>query len=115
MAYGYVVYRMIVLRLPYKDTQAGFKAFRSQPIKRIFGKMKNLLDRKNVKGSSLSAGFDVEMLYLARKMGYKISAVDVNWNYKEGTSKNPIKESWIGFKGVMAVRLKSLFNYYKLR
>lgn len=114
MAYGFALMRLVVLRLPYRDTQCGFKAFRREAATKIFGKMKNLLERKNVHGSSLSAGFDVEILYLARKMGFKVSEVPVTWHYKEGTKKNPLIESWIGFKGVFAVRLKSLTGYYKL-
>ncbi|MBI3396997.1 hypothetical protein HY045_00815 [Candidatus Woesebacteria bacterium] len=77
--------------------------------------MKNLLERKNVKGSSLNAGFDVEILYLARKLNYKVCEVPVSWHYEAGTSKNPLKESWIGLRGILAVRLKSLFGYYNLK
>lgn len=115
MAWGFALMRFIILRLPYKDTQCGFKAFRRKAAIKIFEKMKNLLDRKNVQGSSLSAGFDVEILYLARKMGFKVAEISIDWHYEAGTKKNPIKESWIGFKGVIAVRLKSLVGYYKLR
>ena len=114
MAYGFAFLRLIVLRLPYKDTQCGFKAFKKSAAVKIFSKMKNLLERKNVHGSSLSAGFDVEILYLARKMGFKVAEVPIDWHYHEGTKKNPIIESWIGFKGIIAVRLKSLMGYYKL-
>lgn len=114
MAYGFAFLRLIILRLPYKDTQAGFKAFKKEAAVKIFSKMKNLLERKGIQGSSLSAGFDVEILYLARKMGYKVKEVPVIWHYHEGTRKNPLIESWIGFKGVVAVRLKSLTGYYRL-
>lgn len=115
MAYGFALLRAIVLRLPYKDTQAGFKAFKREAAIKIFSKMKNLIERKNIQGSSLTAGFDVEILYLARKMGFRVAEVPVVWHYKEGTKKNPLVESWTGFKGVMAVRLKSLTGYYKLK
>lgn len=115
MAYGFALIRLVILRLPYKDTQCGFKAFRRGAAIKIFGKMKNLLERKNISGPSLSAGFDVEILYLARKMGFRVAEVPVEWNYKEGTKKNPLVESWIGFKGVVAVCLKSLVGYYRLK
>ncbi len=114
MAYGFAILRLLILKLPYKDTQCGFKAFKRQAAIKIFSKMKNLLERKDVRGSSLSAGFDVEMLYLARKMGFKVAEVPVTWHYKEGTKKNPLIESWIGLKGIFAVRLKSLTGYYKI-
>ena len=40
MAYGFVLLRTIVLRLPFKDTQCGFKAFRKEAAKKIFSKLK---------------------------------------------------------------------------
>lgn len=115
MAYGFTLLQSLILKLPYKDTQCGFKAFKREAALEIFNKMKNLLERKDVRGSSVSAGFDVEILYLARKMGFRVAEVPVEWNYKEGTKKNPLIESWIGFKGVVAVRLKSLVGYYRLK
>lgn len=114
-AVGFALLRAIILRLPYKDTQAGFKAFKKEAAIAIFGKMKNLLEKREDEGSSLSAGFDTEMLYLARKMKFRTAEVPIEWHYKEGTKKNIIKESWIGFRGVVAVRLKSLMGYYKLK
>lgn len=112
MSLGFSLLRLLVLRLPYKDTQTGFKAFRGEVAKRIFGRMKVFFDKMHVTGASTSAGFDVEMLYLARKMKYKVLEVPIEWNYKPGTKKNPLKESWIGFRGVMAVRIKSILGKY---
>ncbi len=114
MSWGFSTLRMVLLRLPYKDTQTGFKAFKKEAAQTIFGKMKVFFDRMRVKGASTTAGFDVEMLYIARKMGYKIKEVPVEWVYEPGTKKNPFKESWIGFKGVIAVRIKSLLGVYKV-
>ncbi|MEK7526140.1 MAG: dolichyl-phosphate beta-glucosyltransferase [Patescibacteria group bacterium] len=115
MSLGFSTLRTIVLRLPYKDTQTGFKGFKRQPARNIFGLMKKFFENKHIKGASTAAGFDVEMLYIARKMGYKIAEVPVDWVYEPGTKKNPFKESWIGFKGMMAVRIKSLLGVYKIK
>ncbi len=113
MSLGFSLLQLLVLRLPYRDTQTGFKAFRREAGQRIFGKMKVFFERMRVKGASTSAGFDVEMLYLARKMGYRVAEVPIAWHYEPGTKKNSIKESWIGFRGVMAVRIKSLLGLYR--
>ncbi|MEK7497521.1 MAG: glycosyltransferase, partial [Patescibacteria group bacterium] len=113
-AIGFALLRAVILRLPYKDTQAGFKAFRREAAVTIFSKMQNLLERRQ-EGTSLSAGFDTEMLYLARKMKFKTVEVPIEWYYKEGTNKNIIKESWYGLRGVIAVRLKAMTGYYKLK
>jgi glycosyltransferase involved in cell wall biosynthesis len=113
MSLGFSLLRLLVLRLPYRDTQTGFKAFRKEPARKIFGKMKIFFDRMQVRGASTSAGFDVEMLYLARKMKYKVAEVPIDWHYEPGTKKNPLRESWIGFRGVIAVRIKSILGLYR--
>jgi dolichyl-phosphate beta-glucosyltransferase len=115
MSLGFSLLRTVVLGLPYKDTQTGFKAFRREPARRIFSLMKRFFENKHIKGASTAAGFDVEMLYLARKMGYKIAEVSVDWVYEPGTKKNPLMESWVGFKGVIAVRVKSILGVYKIK
>ncbi len=114
MSLGFSLLRTVVLRLPYKDTQTGFKGFTRESARRIFSLMKKFFENKHIKGASTAAGFDVEMLYIARKMGYKIAEVPVDWIYEPGTKKNPLKESWIGLKGIMAVRIKSLWGVYKI-
>jgi glycosyltransferase involved in cell wall biosynthesis len=64
-----------LVRLDVADTQCGFKAFRHAEAKRLFS-------------MSRLAGFafDVEVLALARLMGYRIMEVPVRWTEKpEGT------------------------------
>lgn len=112
MATGFSLLRTLVLLLPYKDTQCGFKAFKKKAAKDIFNKIKKFHSQEIKSGSSLSAGFDIEILYLARKLGYKVEEVSVDWYYEPGTKKNPIKESWIGFKGIISVRWNALQGKY---
>jgi glycosyltransferase involved in cell wall biosynthesis len=60
--------------LPFADTQCGFKLFRREAAREIF--TRQLLER---------FGFDVEILYLAKKLGYRVVEVPVRWNHVEGT------------------------------
>jgi dolichyl-phosphate beta-glucosyltransferase len=113
MSAGFSTLRMLILRLNYKDTQTGFKAFKKEAAQKVFGKMKVFFEHMHVKGASTSAGFDVEMLFIARKMDLKVKEVSVEWHYEPGTKKNLVKDSWIGFRGMMAVRIKSLLGVYK--
>lgn len=113
MAYGFSLLRLLVLRLPYKDTQCGFKAFKKEASRKIFGKMKIYSDKMRTRGSSVSAGFDLEVLYLARKLGYRVAEVPVDWHHKEGTKVNPIKDSWEGLRDLMRVRINALMGTYK--
>lgn len=113
MAYGFSFLRYLILRLPFKDTQCGFKAFTRTSARSIFGKMKIFGEKMKSEGSSVSAGFDLEVLYLARKLGYKVAEVPVDWHHKEGTKVNPIRDSWEGFRDLVMVRLNALAGKYK--
>jgi glycosyltransferase involved in cell wall biosynthesis len=112
MAYGFSVLRLIVLRLPFKDTQCGFKAFRNEAAKNIFGRLKIFDEKSSTKGASVSAGFDLETLYVARKLGYKVAEVPVDWHHKEGTKVDPIKDSLEGLRDLLKVRINAIQGKY---
>jgi dolichyl-phosphate beta-glucosyltransferase len=112
MAWGFSLLRLLVLRLPFKDTQCGFKAFTTKAAEKIFKRLE-IFSSKNVsKGASVTAGFDLEILYVARKLGYKIAEVPVDWHHKEGTKVDPIKDSIEGLRGLILVRLNALQKKY---
>ena len=114
MAYGFVFLRRLLLRLPYEDTQCGFKAFKRRASKKIFSKMKVFNDKAITKGASVTAGFDLEVLYLARKLELRVAEIPVEWHHQEGTKVNPIKDSWEGFRDLMKVRINALTGKYKV-
>ena len=64
----------IVTRLPFRDTQCGFKLFSARAAKIVFA-------RQQLDGFS----FDVEDLYIAKKHGLKTVEVPVRWSNVEGT------------------------------
>lgn len=113
MAYGFSILRLLVLRLPYKDTQCGFKAFSHSAAEEIFKRLEIFSSKNKSEGASVTAGFDLEILYIARKLGYKVAEVPVDWHHKEGTKVDPIKDSIEGLKGLLMVRLNSLQRKYK--
>ena len=53
-----------------RDTQCGFKLFRTEVARRVFERMQ-----------TRRFAFDVEMIALARDMGYRVVEVPVNWDY----------------------------------
>jgi dolichyl-phosphate beta-glucosyltransferase len=114
MAYGFSILRFLVLRLPFKDTQCGFKAFSAKAAEEIFKRLEIFSSKKRSVGASVTAGFDLEILYIARKLGYKIAEVPVDWHHKEGTKVDPIKDSIEGLRGLLMVRLNSLQGKYKV-
>jgi glycosyltransferase involved in cell wall biosynthesis len=114
MAYGFSLLRLLVLRLPFKDTQCGFKAFSSGAAGEIFKRLEIFSSKKKSEGASVTAGFDLEILYIARKLGYKIAEVPVDWHHKEGTKVDPVKDSIEGLRGLLMVRFNSLQGKYKV-
>ncbi len=60
--------------LSYADTQCGFKAFRRDLFLPVF-------QAQQVRGFA----FDVELLYLARKVGARVAEVPVVWNHAQGS------------------------------
>ena len=115
MAYGWVILRTLILRLPFKDTQCGFKAFKKESVSKIFKKLQIFNEKSKARGASVTAGFDLEILYIARKLGLKIAEVPVEWyEYGERKQVNPIKDSWEGFRDLMKVRLNALMGKYKV-
>ena len=73
------VIRGILILPEITDTQCGFKAFRTQVAKKIFPSLQFFQEMdKEVKGWRVSA-FDVELLFIAKKWGYKIKEIFVKW------------------------------------
>jgi glycosyltransferase involved in cell wall biosynthesis len=68
------VFLRTITGLPFQDTQCGFKAFRREAAHRIF-------PLATIDGF----GFDPEILYLARKFGYRTLEVPIHWAHSEGT------------------------------
>jgi hypothetical protein len=60
--------------LPFRETQCGFKLYRRDVAKAIFGRPR-----------SDGFGFDVEALFIARKLKLRVVEVPVCWNNVEGT------------------------------
>ncbi len=76
------IYNLILrltLGLQFKDTQCGFKAFKQQAVQAIFPLQK--IERW---------GFDPEILFLARKLKFKVQEVPVAWGHSGGTRINPL-------------------------
>jgi dolichyl-phosphate beta-glucosyltransferase len=76
-----------------KDTQCGFKMMTAKAAEEIFSRAK-------INGF----GFDVEALFLAQRLGFKVKELPVEW-YNDGASKvNPIVDSAKMFAEILRVR-----------
>jgi glycosyltransferase involved in cell wall biosynthesis len=115
MAYGLVVLRTLILRLPHKDTQCGFKAYNQKAVKKVFDKIQIYGGSKTANSSgSVSAGFDMEVLYIARKQKLKVAEVSVEWyEYGERREVSPIRDSWEGLRDLIQIRLNAIQGKYR--
>ncbi len=113
MAFGLVILRTIILRLPFKDTQCGFKAFKREAAQKIFKKMKVFSEERRIKGAAVTAGFDIEFLYIARKMSLKIAEVPVVWRHRETRRVSPLIDIFRGIKDLLNIRLNAIRGKYK--
>lgn len=77
-----------------KDTQCGFKLFTHEASYEIFS-------RCFLNGW----GFDIEVLYLARRLGYRISEVPVVWAHAEDSKIHPFKAGLQILKDLVRIRL----------
>lgn len=114
MARGMVVLRSMVVGIAdVADTQCGFKMFQRVAAQKLFSKIKDIHGGfAKRSGSSVSAGFDVELLYLAQKLGYMVKEVPVNWLYVESRRVNPLKDSIEGLTDLVRIKIRDFQGVY---
>lgn len=111
-AWGFSVLRGVILGLPFKDTQCGFKAFAKVSIEKIIPRIKNEWGVIHFKGGAVNAGFDVELLYLAKKYGFKIAEVEVEWNYVDTERVQVVKDALAAIYDMLRIRINDLKGKY---
>ncbi|MGD9639549.1 MAG: glycosyltransferase [Alphaproteobacteria bacterium] len=114
-AWGFSVIRTIFLGLPFKDTQCGFKAFNRKSIELIFPQLLNRWKAMKAKGAAVNAGFDVEVLFLAKKNNLKIAEVAVEWHHVENLKQvHLLNDSLEALKDILRIRWNDLKGEYDL-
>jgi dolichyl-phosphate beta-glucosyltransferase len=111
--YNYVVQAVLLPGI--KDTQCGFKGFRREVAVDLFGSSVLYSDNGRKVRGPLVTGFDVELLFLARKRGYRIYELPVIWKHVEGSKVRPGIDGLLMLKDVFQVRLNDLRGRYASR
>lgn len=109
---AYMVLKRLFLNLPYRDTQCGFKTFRREVWEKISPKLKIYqLGGKPVRGAVPNAGFDLELLYLTKRMGLKVAEVEVEWTHRE-SEVSSLRIAWLGARDVLKIWWVNLKGNY---
>ena len=90
----------LVTGLPFRDTQCGFKLFSAAAARDIF--RRQLLE---------GFGFDVEVLYIGRRLGFSEIEVPVKWNDVLGTKVSALR-GVAAFLDPLLVRWNSIKGRY---
>jgi glycosyltransferase involved in cell wall biosynthesis len=99
-----IIFNLIVrvmLRLPFVDTQCGFKAFRRERCQILFEQQR--IER---------FGFDPELLYLARHHGLRTVEIPVRWGHSPATKVNMMRDSVLMFVDVFTIRWNAIRGRY---
>ena len=91
----------LVMGLPYKDTQCGFKAFRREAAQVIFRLQR--IERW---------GFDPEILFIARKLRYDVREVSVTWGHDERSRMSYLKDGMKMLEEMAIIRGNSVAGRY---
>jgi len=76
-----LIIRLSILR-GLQDTQCGFKCFHAQAANDLF-------KRQTLMGWS----FDIELLYIARRHGYRITEIPIDWYYRAESKVNAVTDA----------------------
>lgn len=113
MAYGAILIRSFLIGLKnINDTQCGFKLFEKQAALKIAKKLIVFHNKRKTKGSSVSAGFDMEFLFIATKLKYQIKEIPVEWKHVETKNVNFIKDTLESLKDILKIKYYSLIGRY---
>jgi dolichyl-phosphate beta-glucosyltransferase len=86
-----------------KDTQCGFKLFPSRVAQDLFSRMR-------MNGFS----FDVEVLVMARRRGYRVAEVPVNWTHQPGSKVRLTLDSLRMAADLVRIRAHCLSGEYEV-
>lgn len=81
------------------DTQCGFKMFRQQVARVLFSKQK-------IEGFA----FDVEVLYLCRRLGFRVVEIPIDWSHAPGSKLWLLRDSLYMLFDLCRIRLLHMFS-----
>jgi dolichyl-phosphate beta-glucosyltransferase len=92
----------MVMRLPFADTQCGFKAFTRSAAQTVF-------QLQRIK----RWGFDPEILFIALKRGYRVREVSVTWGHDERTRISYLRDGIKMLEELVYIRWNAMMGAYR--
>lgn len=92
------------------DSQCGFKAFSNKATQDLFSKL--VVYKNKTVADAYTGAFDVELLFLARKTGYSIVQIPVQWKYVDTNRVSALKDSVRMFIDILRIRLAYITGRY---
>ncbi|MFA9289106.1 MAG: glycosyltransferase [Weeksellaceae bacterium] len=116
MAVGMIFIRSYIIGLKgVQDTQCGFKLFQTTAARQIIDHLQVFKAKQEVEGSSVSAGFDLEFLFVGMRLGFKIKEIPVHWRHVETKNVTFFKSSLEGLQDIAYIKLYDLTKKYPRR
>jgi dolichyl-phosphate beta-glucosyltransferase len=98
--YNYLIRLLLIPGI--QDTQCGFKLFKDSVAQELFS-------LQRIKGW----GFDIEVLFLARKRKLRVHEVPIEWHYRSQSKVRPVRDSLAMTFEILRVRWYSLSGAYR--
>lgn len=117
LSWGQVALRTALLGLRIADTQCGFKAMTRAAAQDVLGHLFIYNPDRTlvIKRPSVTSGFDVEFLFVARRLGYCIQEVPVVWNYQETRRVSLLRDTLRGIRDLLNILIADLGGNYPKR
>jgi dolichyl-phosphate beta-glucosyltransferase len=94
------IIRLLILP-PLQDTQCGFKCFRDEAARDLFR-------RQTLDGWS----FDIELLFLAYRRGYRVVEVPIDWHYRKESKVSAVRDALRMISDIFRIRLNARAGTY---
>ncbi|CAN5421891.1 glycosyltransferase family 2 protein [soil metagenome] len=114
LSWGQVALRNLLIGVKIADTQCGFKAMTRAAAIEIIDHLQlyDPLRLGTIQGPSVTSGFDVEFLFVAQRLGYRIQEIPVLWRYQETRRVNLINDAWRGIRDLLNILVADLQGKY---
>ena len=83
------------------DTQCGFKLFRDAAAETLF-------PLQTLDGFA----FDAEILFLARRRGFTVAEIGIDWHYRSESKVRPLRDGWRTLRDLVIIRYRWLTGRY---